>query len=352
MSTLLQNIYWQNAGKEWLLAILIFVAVWLVLKAFKNFGIIRLKKISKRTTNDFDDVLIEIVEKISIIFYFVISLYVATRSLILPPLVTKVIYGLFVIGLAYEVIQALGRLTDYGARKMMSKAENGEAEVDEGAVHTISIVVKILLWVFGVIMILGNLGVNIASLLAGLGIGGIAVALAVQSILGDIFSSFSILFDKPFKVGDFILIGDDMGVVEKIGIKTTRITTLQGQQLVVSNKELTSTRINNYGRMQKRRVAFDLGVIYETPKEKLEKIPELVKKSIESVEKTEFDRSHFKKYGDFALIFESVYYVNSADYNEYMDINQQINFNILDAFQKEGIEFAYPTQVEYQKKLD
>ncbi len=178
------------------------------------------------------------------------------------------------------------------------------------------------------------------------------MALAAQAILQDLFSYFSIIFDRPFDVGDFIIVDSFMGTVEYVGIKTTRIRSLSGEQVVFSNTDLTNSRVRNYKRMELRRVVFGFGVVYETPLDKLRKIPQIVEDVIKSIEQTRFDRAHFFKYGDFSLDFEVVYYVLSSDYNKYMDIQQEINLKIKEEFEREGIEFAYPTQLLYLAKLD
>lgn len=345
--TFLTTIYYSNTGRDYLMVLVIFIGVLIVLKIFKMIIIARLKKLAERTKNDIDDALIKVISNIKWPFYFLLSFYLAIYRLTLPDLAFKIVKILFLIILIYEIIRAIQQIIEYTARRAMAK----RGDEDDTAIKTLSVIVKIILWSLGLVLVLGNLGVNVTSLIAGLGIGGIAVALAIQNILGDIFASFSILIDKPFQVGDFIKAGDDMGTVEKIGIKTTRIKTLLGEELIISNKELTSSRVQNFKRMEKRRVIFELGVIYETPKEKLEKIPEIVKEVIVDTKKTEFDRCHFSKYGDFSLIFENVYYVLSSDYNQYMDIHQDINLKIFEVFKKHGIEFAYPTSVEYQKKI-
>jgi len=173
---------------------------------------------------------------------------------------------------------------------------------------------------------------------------GIAVALAVQNILGDLFASLTIVLDKPFIVGDFIIVGDSMGTVERVGLKTTRIRSLSGEQLIMPNSDLLQSRIRNYKRMQERRVPFSIRVVYETTGDKLKRIPGILKEVIESQEMTRFDRAHFKDYGNFSLNFEIVYWVLSPEKSRSMDIQQAINLSILERFQKEGIEFAYPTQ--------
>jgi small-conductance mechanosensitive channel len=197
---------------------------------------------------------------------------------------------------------------------------------------------------------LDNLGVNVTALVAGLGVGGVAVALAVQNILGDLFASLSIVLDKPFVLGDFIIVGELLGAVENIGIKTTRVRSLSGEQLIFSNNDLLNSRIRNFGRMAERRVVFQLGVVYGTPKAKLEQIPAIIRSAIEAQQQTRFDRSHFAGYGDFSLDFENVYYVLDRDYNVYMDIQQAINLEIYGRFAEDGIEFAYPTQTLYLQR--
>lgn len=354
--------YWGNTGHDYFMVAVIFIAAVIVLKIFQLVIIARLKSMAKKTATDFDDVLIEIFDKLKPPFYILVALYIAVVRLSLAVVFNKAMRVVFLLAVLYELNGAMRKLLRYGIKKAIRKRtskqdyaseEEFQAEVDshESMIQLVANLSSVGLWAMGLILVLSNLGVNVTSLVAGLGIGGIAIALALQNILSDLFSSISIMVDKPFKVGDFIIIGSDMGTVEKIGVKTTRIRTLQGQELTVANKELTSTRINNYGRMEKRRVLFELGVIYETPAAKLKKIPEIIKSVVTSVKKTEFDRAHFKAYGDFSLNFESVYYVLSADYAEYMDIQQTINLKIFEAFKKEGIEFAYPTSVEYQKKF-
>jgi len=204
---------------------------------------------------------------------------------------------------------------------------------------------RIVLWSIAALVTLDNLGFNITTLMASLGIGGIAVALAVQNILGDVFSSVSIALDKPFVIGDFIVVDNFMGTVEYVGMKTTRLRSLGGEQIIFSNTELLKNRIRNYKRMQERRVAFEFGVAYETPLEEVKCIPELVRDIVAADQlATRFDRAHFKSYGDSALLFEVVYYVLDPDYNKYMDIQQGINLALLREFRARGIAFAYPTQ--------
>ncbi|MBW2686853.1 MAG: mechanosensitive ion channel family protein, partial [Deltaproteobacteria bacterium] len=206
------------------------------------------------------------------------------------------------------------------------------------------------IWALVLLLILDNLGVDVTALVAGLGIGGIAIALAVQNVLSDLFASLSIVLDKPFIPGDFVVVGDMAGSVEHIGIKTTRIRSISGEQLIFSNADLLGSRIRNFGRMRERRVVFSLGVTYQTPADKLEGIPGMIRESIEAQDQVRFDRSHFASYGDSALNFETVYYVGSSDYATHMDILQAVNLAIYRKFASEGIEFAYPTQTLFVEK--
>jgi len=204
--------------------------------------------------------------------------------------------------------------------------------------------------VIGIVFLMDNLGFNISAVVAGLGIGGIAIALAAQAILGDLFSYFVIFFDRPFEVGDFINVGDKVGTVEYTGIKTTRVRALSGEQLVFANTDLTNSRIHNFKKMEKRRVVFKLGVVYQTLADTLAEIPNLVKEIIEKQPDTTFDRGHFATYGDFSLNFEFVYFVLSSDYVKFMDTQQRINLEIYKEFENRGIEFAYPTQTLFVNK--
>lgn len=343
---------WSNTAYDYLLAFCIFIGLMIILKIFQVIILARLNAIAKKTKTDFDDVLIEIFKKIKPPFYFFIALYFAIKSLQVNEIVSKSILVLFLIVIVFEVIQGISRLVDYFVKKYTDKAENGESDkaYSESMIKLLQLVVKISLWVIGIILILSNMGIDVTSLIAGLGIGGIAIALALQTVLGDLFSAFAIYIDKPFKIGDFIIVGADMGTVEKIGLKTTRLKTLQGEQLIIANQELTKARIQNFRRMQERRVVVTLGVTYDTDHKKLSKIPDYIKEIINNTEGARLDRCHFSEYADSSLIYEIVFFVDSPDYNYYMDVRQKINLDINAKFAKEKIEFAYPTQTVYLQK--
>lgn len=335
--------YFQNSSYEYLMAFAIFIFWLVILKLFQMIILNRLKKIAVKTKTDFDDVLISIFLKIKPPFYFLISLYFSIKSLVLPLLATKIIYALFIIVIVWEMIRGLEKLLDYGVRRYLDRNGGG----NESAARAASIFIRVILWTVGIVSVLSNLGINVNSLVASLGIGGLAVALAAQNILSDLFSSFSIFIDKPFQIGDFIVIDEHKGTVQKIGLKTTRLKSMQGEELIISNKELTSARVQNFKRLEKRRVVFNLGVVYGIGVEKLASIPMIIKEIIDREEKVEFSRCHFDSYGDFSLNFATVYFVDSDDYAEHMNKKQKINLAIYRKFSEEKIEFAYPTQTIY-----
>lgn len=337
-----ERVFFGNQTSDWVMAVLIFVLALLALKIFRQFIIAKLKKVFSKTQTRIDDIAIQAVEAIHWPFYLLASLYVTLHFLAVYPLIMKVAYYAFLVSVVYYAVRAVERFVDYGAWVLVEKRQAEEGN-NAGIVKFLASLVKILLWVGAIVLILSNMGINVTSMVAGLGIGGVAVALALQNILGDLFSSLAIYFDKPFKVGDFIMVGQHMGTVKKVGIKTSRLQSLTGEEIVISNTELTNSRIQNYGVMQERRILFNFGVVYNTSSKNLRQIPEMVKKAVESQEMTRFDRSHFKEFGDSALIYENVYYVSTGDYNKYMDIQQNINLNLTEEFAAKGIEFAYPT---------
>jgi len=205
-------------------------------------------------------------------------------------------------------------------------------------------IADVVLWITAVIFLLDNLGFKISTIVAGLGIGGITVALASQAVLGDLFGYFVILFDRPFDSGDFIVTGDISGTIEAIGIKTTKLRSLGGELIVIANSQLTSSKIHNYQHMERRRVVFSVSVPFDTDRRRLSAVPDIVRKAVEAREHTAFDRAHLRGFGQYSLDFEIVYFVTDADYNLYMDVQQAINFDIIEGFAREGIVFALPSR--------
>lgn len=350
IQSILDMQYFGNTLQSYIIAIIIFVVLLSVLKIFKFVVLKKLRDLSKKTKNDIDDLAIDIIDSFGWPFFIIVSLYAAANYLVLNPLLTQALYyAVLLLGVFYFV-KGIGKFIDFTSRKAAKKRKKEEEDADTSVIKLIGRIMKAVVWLGALLFILSSAGIDITGAMVGVGVSGIVIGFALQNVLVDLFASFSIYFDKPFQVGDFIIIGNDMGVVKKIGIKSTRIQTLQGQELVISNTELTSTRINNYKKMDKRRISFSLGVIYGTETKKMKKIPGIIKKIIESVELTTFDRCHFKSFGDFSLNYEIVYYLDSSDYNKYMDVQQEINLGIKDAFEKEGIEMAFPTQTVFLEK--
>lgn len=330
-----------NAVRAYAMAAAGIVVLLIVFRIVQRVILAQIAKFAKRSETDIDDVFVEIVQSLNPPFYSFLAVYFAVRTLVLGDWVRELLDAALIIWVTYQVITAVQILINFVATRAMGKDNDAQGQA---AAHLLGSIAKGVLWVIGGLLILSNLGVNITSLIAGLGIGGVAIALALQNILADLFSSFSIYFDKPFNVGDFIVAGEHSGTVKRIGVKTTRIKALQGEEIVIGNQELTNARIQNFGRMDRRRVSNTFGVTYDTSNEKLAKIPGMVKGLFENMKHVSFDRAHFSSFDDSALVFEYVYSVETADYTEYMDIQQAFNLGLKAAFEEEGIEFAYPTQ--------
>jgi small-conductance mechanosensitive channel len=328
-----------NTVGQYLYTTLLFILLLILFRVFTRYVLAKLEIVAKKTKTDLDDMLMEVIEGIRWPMYVGLALYFSSKMIQLSPGIEKTILYIFIILLTIEGVRALQNIIKYGAEKYAGTKDNKQV------VDLISTLLKVGLWAMAALLILSNLGYNISSLIAGLGIGGIAIALAVQNILGDVFNSFSIYLDKPFQVGDYIIVGTDVqGTVKKIGLKSTRVTSIQGEELVISNQDLTSARIQNFKKMKNRRIVNAIGVTYETKKTHLKDIPKIVKAIFAKTKMADFDRMHFKEFGDFSLNFELVYFVKTNDYKKYMDIQHKINLAIKEAFDKKGIEFAYPTQ--------
>lgn len=305
----------------------------------------RLKKLDEATPSLAVDQALLALRKTKATPFFLLAIFLALRAIPLPAWFIYAFRILTVGAFAYQLIvwgEAL--LSNWLVYTKQRRIEADPSSVT--ALGALSFFGRIALWAVIIVLAIVALGLSdrLTPLLAGIGIGGIAIAFALQNILSDIFCSIAILLDKPFVVGDFIISGEQMGVVESIGIKTTRVRSLSGEQIIFPNADLIGSRIRNYKRMFERRVLFTIGVIYSTPADKLRKIPQIIREAVEAQEKTRFDRAHFARYGNFSLDFEAVYYVLDSNYNVYMDIHQAINLMIFDRFTAEGLEFAFPTQ--------
>lgn len=345
---ILQQSYLGNTVYDYVLAVGIFLLSLIVFSVIRNHILGRLEKWAKKTKTDLDDEVVDTLKKVPGSLYFFAALFIAMNFIIVHQIISKTIEVILTVLLIYWATKVIGELIEYALSKV-AKEQKGQREKNM-TYFALNMIAKIVLWSVGLLLILSNLGVNISALIASLGIGGIAVALALQNILSDMFSSFSIYIDKPFEIGDFIIVGEHMGTVKKIGLKTTRIEALQGEEIVISNNELTSSRVRNFKKMKKRRVVFHIGVTYDTPSAKLKKIPKIVKDYITKTPKCTFDRCHFFQFGPSSLDYEIVYYVQSSDYNDYMNTQQKLNLELVKSFEKEKIHFAFPTQTIHLAK--
>ena len=332
-----------NTVLAWLVAFAVAVLGYLVLRVVVALVRRRLARLAERTVTIADDLIVELVRATKGLFLAVVSLAAGTQFVSLPGSLERGVDVLFAFAVTIQVVLWANRTVSF----WLEHQQQIHAETDPGAMTTLqglSYVVRVVVWSAAFLLLLDNLGYNVTTLIAGLGVGGVAVALALQNILGDLFASLSIVLDKPFVNGDFIIVDQHMGTVERIGLKTTRVRSLSGEQIVVSNADLLKSRVRNFKRMIERRVLFSVGVTYQTPREQVAAIPGMIHEIIEGLDNTRFDRSHFKEFGDSSLNFETVYYVLSPDYAVYMDIQQAINLEVMKRFEELGIEIAYPTR--------
>lgn len=342
--------FYGNDLQQWLLAIGVLLGSFLILVLIKKLLKKRLLRIVEDSATEIDDFLIPLVNQTRLFTLFVLSIYLASFFLTVAPDVQQRLDIVFRVVFFLQIgFWGMGVISFFVNRQVSGKLDQDHGE-DATTIDAFGLVAKIGLWIVVSLVILDNLGVKVDSLITSLGIGGIAVALAVQNMLGDLFASLSIAMDKPFVIGDFVIVGEFAGTVEDIGLKSTRIRSLSGEELIFSNADLLNSRIRNFKRLEERRISFSVGVVYGTPADQLDRIPEMVEEIISPLENVRFDRVHLKSMGDFSLNYEIVYYVGQPDYGVYMDVQQEINLAIYRRFEQEGIEFAYPTQTLHLEK--
>ncbi len=329
----LSHKYLGTTLQNWLVAAGLAVAVTFGLLLFRRVLVNRMQRLAARTDTHLDDAVVSMLASLRFLFFVGLGLWVAAEYVALSQKVQQflrrgiILLALVQLGLSF---QAVIRTLTAGWTKPNDNGESKTAAAANGFLLTLAAC--------------STLACESSAVSAGLGVGAVAAALAVQSILGDLFASLSIYFDRPFHIGDFIIVGSEMGTVERIGLRSTRVRSLGGEEIVFANGDLGKSRIRNYKRMNERRVLFTFGVEYATDLEQLRAIPALVKSIVESREGTRFDRAHFKEYGDYSLVFEVVYYVLSPDYNVYMDHQHAINLELFREFAERRVQFAFPTQ--------
>lgn len=340
---LLHQILNNNSLEDWLVALLAVTTCMVVFELSRRLVLRRFRRMA-RSDHTVVQLLVEVLSGTRVLLSAAVGVYVAVQFLELPAAAGKVADRVFVGLLLLQAGFWGARVLEFWLRLRFANGEAGGDGARSMTRSMLGFIGRVVLWSLVALLILDNMGLNVTALVASLGIGGVAVALAAQNILGDLFASLSIAIDQPFVIGDFIIVDDVTGTVEHVGLKTTRIRSLSGEQIVLANNGLLSSRIRNYGRMQERRALFTLGVTYDTPADKLEAIPGLIRAAIEAQPGVRFDRSHFKGFGAFSLDFETVYHVLDPAFGTYMDLQQAINLLLVRAFAERGIEFAFPTQ--------
>lgn len=338
----MDQVIWGNSLRDWLIAIGIIAGCLIIARLIKSIIISRIRKMASGTKTTLDDFIVSILDSTVMPFLYIVGVYSGLQYLYIDPRIQRILHATLLVVSIYYIIRLITKIIGYLFERALNKNNGHHSRLPQA--KGLLIIINIVIWTAGLLFLINNLGYNITSILAGLGIGGIAIALAAQTVLGDLFSYFVIFFDKPFEVGDFIVNGDKMGTVESIGVKTTRIRALSGEELIFSNTALTNSSIQNFKRMMNRRIVFTFKVVYETPTEKLKIIPGIIRKIIEAQPDVKFDRAHFVGFGDFSLNFEVVYIVLTDDYNVYMDRQQAIYLAIAEEFKKEKIDFALPSQ--------
>lgn len=342
MENILDKEYYGNTVAHYLIALGIIVGALLIIRLFKKRLLNQIKKWTHNTETKLDDYLVSGLEKFGLPILNFVALYAGLSFLVFSERVTQIIGNAFVFVFVFYTVRMISSIIRLTLESYIGHQEGGIEKLKQ--INGIMLLINGVIWILGLLFLFDNLGYNVTTIIAGLGIGGIAIALAAQNILGDLFNYFVIFLDRPFEIGDFITVDDKRGTVEHIGIKTTRLKSITGEQLVFSNSDLTNSRIHNFKRMERRRIVFALGVIYQTPPQLVERIPAILRSIVETQPGVTFDRAHFQKFGAFSLDYEVVYFVETSEYNHYMDLQQKINMEILKVFEQEGIEFAYPTQ--------
>jgi small-conductance mechanosensitive channel len=342
MKEFLNQVWWGNTITIYGIVLAEIIVVWMLFKLFRKFIIASLKRFTSRTQSQIDDAVVEAAEKFIIPYLYLIINYGIIQQLILTPHAEHILEVVVAIITTYYFIRFINHTLHLSVLLYMKSKEESPERIKQ--LTGILIVIKVVIWAGGLLMLVDNLGYDITTIITGLGIGGIAIALAAQNILTDLFSYFVIFFDKPFSIGDVISVNNITGTVERIGIKTSHIRSVSGEQLIMPNAELVKSTIKNIKRLERRGVTFRLNLRYDTAREKLDSIPEFIKQIITMQPHVTFDRCHLVALGDYSLAFEVLYFIDSSDYKLYLDTQQKIYRKILDTFSNEGIDFAFPGQ--------
>ena len=335
--------FYHNSVQAWLVAGIVFLVIGATLLIARTLLARRLAAVAARTSSAADDAIVDLLRRTRYFFILTAAVAGATVFLELPSRALAIGRVLGTIALILQIaIWGNGFINFWFRNYAERKADSDVAS--RTTIAAFSFVARAIMWTMLLLVTLNRLGIDVTALITGLGVGGIAIALAVQNVLGDVFAALAIVIDKPFVVGDAISVDTLSGTVENVGLKTTRIRSVNGEQLIFSNTDLLKSRIRNFKRMQERRVVLTIGVSYDTPPDTVARIPDMLREAVEAQEQVRFDRSHFMSYGESSLVFETVYFVLTADYLVFANTNQAVNLAVLRRFSAEVIDFAFPTR--------
>lgn len=346
VSELMAQTFWGNTLLNWALSLAAFFVTFTVLPAVRAFLVSRARRLNTVETLGSAELVLLLITRTRAAFLFMVAVYAAERFLVLPARIEQVSTAVIVFVAWIQVALWAVAAVEFSLGQREARKTAAGEQREAGSISVLLFIARVAIFALAILLALDNLGVNITALVAGLGIGGIAIALAVQTVLGDLLASLSIAFDKPFQPGDLLRLDDIEGTVEHIGVRSTRLRSLSGEQIIIPNADLLRSRVRNLGRMPERRMLFTVGVAYETSPAKLEKVSSIVERAVSSVAGTRFEYCAFRSFGDSSLNFEIVYFVPDWDLarGRFVTINDAVNRSIHAAFAREGIDFAYPTR--------
>jgi len=342
--------YYQNSVGSYIIAVSVFFMIFFLLYVFKSIILGRAGELAKETETRYDDLALGIANSVGALFFAPVSAVVAIQFLVLPEIAERVIVYAFWIALIFYGVLSIQKIIHFAFQRTIKKRKKAEPKFDSSFLLIADRLSVVFLWLIAGIIILQIFGLDLATLFAGVGLVGIAVAFALRNVLADIFAYFSILYDKPFKVGDYVEIGGEKGNVKFIGLMSTRFSTLTGSELIMPNAKITKEVINNYRKIRKRRVAIDLDVGYDTSMTKMKRIPKILEKIVEKVDHADFGRAHFKAFEDSGLRFSIIYYIDTRKFATFIEARSEINMAIKQVFEKEKITIPFPTQTVHIRR--
>ena len=352
LAGVLQREFLYNSLQAWLIASLTTAIVFLVLLAVRWVVVSRLGALAEKTSNQVDDMVVDMISHTRTKALFALSFIAGFGSLRLPH-VSQFFSPAAKLILLWQVAVWGSSGVAFWVRHHLKARTSVTERGGVAMINAIGVAAKVVLWILIIITAFHSvLSIDVTPWITGLGVSGIAVALAVQNILGDLLAALAIVFDKPFDVGDTIGVDSVTGTVEHIGLKTTRIRSITGEQIIIGNGDLLKSRLRNFRRMYQRRALFNLDVTFDTPSESLAKLPKMIEQIVSAQSAVKFDRSHIASFGESAIRIETVYYVLDPDYKKYMDVQQAINLAVLERFSAERVRFAFPSRTVYSATVN